>query len=113
MALKIKKILPSSIEADYWRISQQNMNYDRLDCVVTLSAYINKEARDEGAEPVCSCTFDLSEVFHGKEYDNGKKPMGNINRGELYGMIKQQAQVEADKEEGNSELAFFADSEDI
>jgi hypothetical protein len=109
MALLKQKTLPNSLIVDYWRIAQQNMNYDRLDCVVTLSSYASQEARNEGAEPAYSCTFDLSEYFHNKE--GGEEVLKDLNRARAYEVIVELAQLEAEKEGGNSELAFFVDSE--
>jgi hypothetical protein len=118
MALKTKKILPSNVEATYFRIVQQNMNYDRLDCVVTLAGYISQAARDEGAEPVCSCTIDLAETFHGAE-NKSDDVMGDCNRATLYNLIKKQATAQEEEVEGeettakNADLQLFAKATDI
>lgn len=112
MAFKKTATTRSSVEVEYHRIAQLNMNYDRLDAVVVLAGYLNQEARNEGAEPVCSCQFDLSEHFHNEQ---GEGQLKNLNRAKAYEVIKQlaQAELEKDEEEQNKELAFFADAQDV
>lgn len=112
MAFLKEQQLSSKIFINYWKVAQLNMNYDRLDAVVVLAGYLNQEARNEGAEPVCSCQFDLSEHFHNEQ---GEGQLKNLNRAKAYEVIKQlaQAELEKDEEEQNKELAFFADAQDV
>jgi hypothetical protein len=111
MALQKTKQLPSGAICNYYRIVQTNMNYDRLDCVITLSGYLSKEARDSGATPIDSIQLDLSSHFHNKEYTSGEEILSNINRKSAYTVIKQLAQEEYDGEE--QPIHFFRGATDI
>ena len=111
MALQQKKLLSSGIEIDYWRIVQMNMNYDRLDCVITLSGYLSKEARDNDSSAIDSIQIDLSTYFHEKE--GGELILKDLNRSRAYEVILELAELEIDKEDGNQDFAFFLESVEI
>lgn len=114
MGLKKTKNLPSSVTCEYWRVIQQNMNFDRLDCVVTVAGYKDKTARDAGATPLDSIQVSLDGDYHDEVYINGEDAMKNVSLKELYKVLKTKALAEAAKEENKDEnLAFFADALDL
>jgi len=100
MALKKPKALNTGVTAEYWRIVQLNTNFDRLDCVIDLSVYLNQAARDAGASPLYPYRHDLGEAFAEKLY-NGSDKVKNINLQKAYAELKLQAEAEAAKEEGD------------
>lgn len=114
MAFCKNKKLNTGIEINYWRIIQLNVNYDRLDAVVTLAGYLSKEARDNGSQPIETVQFDMSSMFHNAEF-SGDEVVKNINLKEAYTTIKSLAQKELESEdenERNEHIIFFADATD-
>ena len=122
MALIKQKTLKTGNTGEYHRIVQMNMNYDRLDCVITIATYKDSNARDAGATPVTQYTLDIGQAFHDEEYTNGEDTMKNVSLKEAYKVFKDKSIAEAAKEdedeEGNptdknKDLAWFADATDV
>jgi hypothetical protein len=95
MAFKKAKQLNTGITIDYWRIVQINTNCDRQDCVITICGYLNKEARDNGANPVDSIQWDLGLDFFLAEVEKGQA--GDKLRTTLYNLLKQTANGQSDE----------------
>jgi hypothetical protein len=95
MALQIAKQLDTGVTIDYWRIVQINTNCDRQDCVITICGYLNKEARDNGANPIYAIQWDLGLDFFLAEVQKGQA--GDKLRTTLYNLLKLQANGETDE----------------
>ena len=108
---KIKSI--KGYNAEYWRISQLNSNFDRSDAVITLSLYKDKATRDlDSNATVDSLQYDLGTDFSNELYD-GLDSVKNIKLQKAYKIFKDKAIAEAAKDEGKDEsLAWFADAVD-
>jgi len=121
MALQKEKLV-KNFACDYHRIVQLNMNFDRPDSVVTLSLYKDKESREADVTAVVdSFQIDLANDFI---QSTGKEDkIKNINLSKAYELIVERAKVEQAKidayeaaedkeglENGDADLAFFADA---
>lgn len=114
MGLLKTKSTKYGVDASYHRIIQLNMNYDRLDAVVTLATYTNKDDRDAGANPIDQFQVDLSTEFHDDIYSNGEDVMKNVSLKEAYKALDRMAKAEALKtEDKNEELAFYSDAVEV
>jgi hypothetical protein len=114
MALKKAKQMTNGTTAEYWRIIQLNINWDRLDAVIDLAVYLTKAAREAGATPMYSFQHALGAEFTELLF-NGNDKVKNVNLNKAYSEFKAQAVVEAakpDSEEKNTALAWFADATD-
>jgi len=72
MALEKKMETAAGVQGNYWRIIQHNMNYERLDAVVTLALYVSISHRFAGKASIfTSRTIDLGEEFLMSPFTNG------------------------------------------
>jgi len=111
MALKKEKTLNTGAVADYWRIAQININYNRPDVIVTLEVYKSKADRLAGLSPFESVQFDIVEFLQSTATEEILK---NITLQKAYTTIKKMANDELAKppEIRNMALAWFADATD-
>ncbi len=113
MGLLKSKPTKEGYTAEYHRIGQLNMNYDRLDVVMTVLTYKDKASRDAGDQPISSFQYDLGTHYHDEKYSNGEDAMKNVSLKEAYRVLRTLSTAEdAKTEDKNEDLAFFADATD-
>jgi len=111
MGLTKSKTTKSGYTAEYHRIGQLNMNYDRLDAVMTVLTYKDQASRDAGDEPTGSFQYDFGSNYHDENYSNGEDSMKNVSLKEAYKVLRSLSQAEEAKtEDKNEDLAYFADA---
>ena len=115
MGLQKTKTSKYGYACDYWRIVQMNMNYDRLDAVITVALYKSEADRNAGKASLQSYSTDIGSVVLPQNYSSGDDTMKNISLKEAYKALKTMAVAEAAKagteeEPRDEELAFFADA---
>jgi len=100
MALKISRKTTYGVNAEYWKVTETNINWHEKQATIILSGFANEKVRLDGAFPITKQTFgwigaDFPFTFDGKTVE------------ETYEKIKK-SQLDAD---GN-ELNVWAKAED-
>ena len=126
MAFSKIKQMSTGNTGEYHRIVQLNCNYDRNDAVCTVQTYKDQIARDEGKATLGDdLKIDLKLNYH-DEVMKGDDTSRNTVLATAYKVLKEMAQVEADKpdtvkesdntvtnSDKNQSLAWWADAEDV
>ena len=123
--IKNKELDNTGVSGNYWRIVQNNSNYDRPDNVVTLQLYKSQSGREEGKSPLAeSVKFNfttadnqLSEFDPQSVNTNLVENIEDLEKHVRYLHIKNIAVIAKGKEEkdrttNEKNAFFFVDAED-